>query len=144
MEFERELQRKLHTALQKNKGNVNNFKYKRQDRLKINSKIKFNTWKDIFGGMTIATNDIWAWEVNLIDYELSGLDYKGTYKISLYDHFGLDRPDVDDNNSHGFFFGKLAGFRAWFILQHLKRFAYKPFITVMDIENKFRGTITTP
>ena len=144
MEFERELQRKLHIALKKNKGNVNNFKSKRQARLKINSKIKFNTWKDIFGGMTIATHDIWAWEVNLIDYELSGLDYKGTYKISLYDHFGLDRPDVDDNNSSGFLFGKLAGFRAWFILQHLNRFAYKPFITVIDIENKFHGSITTP
>jgi hypothetical protein len=142
MEFERELQRKLHAALKKYRGNVHKINPKVVGD--IDSKIKFNTWKDILGGMTIATNDIWAWEVNLTDYELSGLDYTGTYKISLYDHFGLDRPDVDDNSPTGFLPGKLAGFRAWFILQHLKRFAYKPFITVMDIENKFRGTITTP
>ena len=142
MEFERELQRKLHVALKKYRGNAR--KLNPNTVGNMHSKIKFNTWKDTFGGMTIATNDIWAWEVNLIDYELSGVDYKGTYKISLYDHFGLDQPDVDDNNSHGFFFGKLAGFRAWFILQHLNRFAYKPFITVIDIENKFHGSITTP
>jgi uncharacterized protein (TIGR03034 family) len=142
MEFERELQRKLHAALKKYSGNARKLNPNTVGNMQ--SKIKFNTWKDTFGGMTIATNDIWAWEVNLTDYELSGVDYKGTYKISLYDHFGLDRPDVDDKNLHGFLFGKLAGFRAWFILQHLKRFAYKPFITVMDIENKFRGTITTP
>jgi len=55
----------------------------------------------------------------------------------LYDHFGLDEPDVDNSKSYDY----LAGFRAWFMLQHLKRFAYKPFLTVIELEYDFSGKL---
>ncbi|MFP1728971.1 DUF3289 family protein [Lonsdalea quercina] len=35
----------------------------------------------------------------------------------------------------------LLGFRSWFILQHMKQFGYKPFITVMDMDYPIKGTL---
>jgi hypothetical protein len=87
--------------------------------------------------MTIATNDIWAWSVDITEYDFDGINYKGKYTITLYDHFGLDEPDVNYSKRYG----NLSGFRAWFILQHLKRFAYKPFITVIKLTKPFAGSL---
>jgi len=45
----------------------------------------------------------------------------------------LDQPDVEK------VYVNLAGFRAWFVLQHYKEFngQYKPFVTMMEIDVPF-------
>lgn len=92
---------------------------------------------DRTGGLTIATNDIWAHEVSLIEYKRQGERYTAKYEIILWDHFGLDLPDMEK------LFNILpsAGeaFVTWFILQHLR--GYKPFLTKIRIERTFEGTI---
>ncbi|WP_264786857.1 DUF3289 family protein [Aeromonas caviae] len=40
------------------------------------------------------------------------------------------------------FTGSLAsGFRSWFVLQHYERFAYKPFLTVIELNYPFQGEL---
>ncbi len=88
---------------------------------------------NLVGGRTLALNDIWSTEVKLLKVETAEDDYTATYQITLYDHFGLDYPDM----TKFFYYG--AGFRAWFILQHVKGF--KPFITKMQFTQSFKGNI---
>lgn len=133
--FENEIRNKLSTTLRKLKGNI--FSIKPNIDFVLTKRIYFNTTGDIIGGLTIATNDIWAYDVEIVEYAFDGLSYTGKYRITLYDHFGLDEPDVDNSKNYGY----LAGFRSWFILQHLQRFAYKPFITVIKLESTFSGSL---
>jgi hypothetical protein len=87
----------------------------------------------IRGGLTIAVNDTMAFKVEIKSYDIdSSRKYSATCFVTIYDHFGLDRPDLEK------IFVELEGFRAWYILQHLR--GYKPFITVM--ENEFDITDT--
>jgi hypothetical protein len=58
------------------------------------------------------------------DFFSDGKKYQLKYKIILYDHFGLDIPDVES----GYYY--IEGFLAWFVLQHHR--SYKPFITKME------------
>ncbi|MEA1933764.1 MAG: DUF3289 family protein [Thermodesulfobacteriota bacterium] len=133
--FVNELNGKLKTVIAKYRGDIS--KVRPAFDVVMTQRIYFNTKRDILRGMTIATNDIWAWTVEVLEYHFDGVNYKGKYKITLYDHFGLDEPDVDYSKKYG----NLAGFRAWFILQHLDRFAYKPFITVIELEKPFSGSL---
>ena len=71
----------------------------------------------------------------MVSYTLSGTAYTGQFNVVLYDHFGLDQPDVEKK------YRFLAGFRAWFILQHLRRFSYKPFITRAEMTYDFEGSL---
>lgn len=96
---------------------------------------RFKYGKDGMGGMkglTIAINDIWAYEVTLVKYEEHNKKFNATYKVKLYDNFGLDEPDLEKKYYY------LLGFRAWFLLQHL--YNYKPFITVIEFEQTFKGS----
>lgn len=133
--FVKEFDSKLVKAIAFYKGDINKI-VPRAD-IAMESRLYFNTTGDIMGGLTIATNDIWAWTVEILNYQFDGLLYSGKYKLTLFDHFGLDEPDVDDSKKYG----NLAGFRAWFILQHLDRFAYKPFITEIEISRTFSGSL---
>lgn len=81
---------------------------------------------NLFEGRTLALNDIWATEVILKELQINGDDYIGKYQVILWDHFGLDKPDLEKFYYYG------NGFRAWFILQHLK--GYKPFLTKITFE----------
>ena len=126
---------KLKTVIVKYRGDIS--KVQPAFDITMTNRIYFNTKRDILTGMTIATNDIWAWTIKVVEYHFDGINYNGKYKITLYDHFGLDEPDVDYSKKYG----NLAGFRAWFILQHLDRFAYKPFITVVELEKPFSGSL---
>lgn len=95
---------------------------------------RFNTFKDTFlGGLTICMNDTWAYEVLIVDKSVINNKWSITYKIKLYDHFGLDLPDVEKKYKYG------AGFRAWFVLQHVRN--YKPFITKVEFDKKFELTL---
>ena len=103
----------------------------------------FSSAADILGGTTIAINDVWAGKAEITKYEKFGNFFKGTIRITLFDHFGLDAPDIgpDPTNGHIKPYGVLPGFRAWFILQHYDRFAFKPFVTVMEMDYPFSGEI---
>ena len=88
-----------------------------------------------FGGLTICINDTWAYEVTIIDYNTKdNINYSLSYSVTLYDHFGLDYPDLEVSSYYSLF-----GFRAWFILQHLRNF--KPFITKVEINKTIKGNI---
>ncbi|MFQ2189596.1 DUF3289 family protein [Aeromonas jandaei] len=41
----------------------------------------------------------------------------------------------------GQLYGLASGFRSWFVLQYYKRFAYKPFLTVIELSYPFQGEL---
>jgi hypothetical protein len=94
---------------------------------------QFQTNTDtFFSGLTIMINDTWAYEVYVSDFEsINENNHQIKLKIILYDHFGLDLPDVQNNLYYTF-----AGFRAWFVLQHLH--SYRPFITKIEFERTIK------
>lgn len=101
---------------------------------------RFNSYGDtFFGGLTFLINDVWAYSVELTNYKKkkigANIFYQGKFILHLFDHFGLDTPDVQKAYVYG------AGFRSWFILQHLNTMGYKPFITQVDLEHTFSGNI---
>lgn len=74
--------------------------------------------------MIIAVDDIFAYQVYVDDYKLhSHRVFSCKLRIIVYDHFGLDMADVEK-------FSFAAGFRAWYVLQHIR--GYKPFLTSME------------
>lgn len=94
--------------------------------------------KNVLGGRTIATNDVWAREVHLQSFCWTGeYEYKGTYEITFWDHFGLDKPDLEK------FFNIVPliweVFACWFLLQHC--YAKRPFITKISFVKEFSGSI---
>jgi hypothetical protein len=103
--------------------------------LEINERPHFNRTADkFFGGLTIAVNDTTAYDVMLLEYKKnSNGNYNAKIKITLYDHFGLDQPDLEKIYVH------LGGFRAWFILQHIR--GYKSFVTVIENTFEISGTL---
>lgn len=88
-------------------------------------------------------NDTWGNYVEVDNYSFDGKYFKGTLRFHIYDHFGLDKPDVLPKGMKNY--GDLAGFRAWFTLQHYDLFngKYRPFITQMNIEIPFEGQVVT-
>lgn len=107
---------------------------------------KFNTKADRYlgwlnGGLTMAINEVWAGKAEITQFERAGNVYRGNVKVTFYDHFGLDLPDVGPDPDTGQIkeYGGLVGFRSWFILQHLDRFGYKPFLTVVEMNYPIKG-----
>jgi len=95
----------------------------------------FHSWRDILGGLTITVNDTWGNLIEVRNYSVANNRFQGTLRFTFYDHFGLDRPDVEK------MYVNLAGFRAWFVLQHFQKFngIYKPFVAIMEVEVPFHG-----
>ncbi len=99
--------------------------------------------------MTIAVNDVWGYTIYVKDYILkSDGTFSGTLVFSMFDHFGLNEEDLHKGKIFTDFTLQtakrmLAGFRAWFFLQHYKGFEgkYKPFITRMNFEEIFTGEL---
>lgn len=104
------------------------------DSLTLIGNPHFNTKLDIIGGLTIAVNDVWAYDVNVVSYDRAGDNYQAQIRLNLYDHFGLDLPDVQNST-----YQKLAGFRAWYVLQHVR--GYKPFMVDMPVDFIIDGTV---
>lgn len=98
---------------------------------------KLSAVQDIFGGLAIAIHDIWGNYINIKNYFVKrdryGTTFTGKLELVIYDNFGLDVLDIEKK------YGYLGGFRSWFVLQHLKDYngAYKPFVTVIKIEQDF-------
>ncbi|OEK08575.1 hypothetical protein A8C32_03750 [Flavivirga aquatica] len=88
---------------------------------------------NLLEGRTLAINDIWATEVILKELRNKEENYTVKYQVTLWDNFGLDKPDMQKFFYHG------AGFRAWFVLQHI--YGYKPFVTKITFEKEFKGNI---
>ena len=64
-------------------------------------------------------------------------NYTAKYEVILWDHFGLDLPDLEKK----FNIIPLAKetFICWFILQHLR--GYKPFLTKIQFKKQFKGCL---
>lgn len=97
----------------------------------------FNTATDKIKGLTFCVNGLWGNEIIVKSYTCNGSSYSGTLTFTLYDHFGLNEPDIE---KYG---GIHEGFRDWYILQHFKDYngAYKPFVSKMSFDVSFSGTI---
>jgi hypothetical protein len=80
------------------------FNGKERERVKDFGSPAYTYKKDwnVLRGETIALNDIWATEVYLqtLVFEKGG-GIKGKYKVILWDHFGLDKPDLEKFYSLG-------------------------------------------
>ncbi|WP_118975042.1 DUF3289 family protein [Taibaiella koreensis] len=94
---------------------------------------------DKTGGLTIALNDIWATEVILTKLDYADGNYTAKYRVTLWDHFGLDKPDMEKIFNIIPSVGE--AFVCWFILQHLR--GYKPFLTKITFEKEFKGNINS-
>lgn len=90
-------------------------------------------------GLTIALNDIWSTEIILTDVKLDNdrMHYTAKYKVTLWDHFGLNKPDME--KIFNVIPSVQEAFACWFTLQHLK--GYKPFITKIVFEKEFKGIL---
>ena len=102
---------------------------------------KYNTLDDILGGLTMSINDTQGNDVQVLDYSVKEGKFQGTLRFHIYDHFGLDKKDV--SKGKGELYVKLAGFRAWYTLQHYDKFnkKYKPFKTEVVIDVPFEGEL---
>ena len=94
--------------------------------------------KNVIEGRTIALNDIWAREIHLQSFDwIDENRYKLSYKIILWDHFGLDKNDLEK------IFNVLPVswevFACWFLLQHC--YNYRPFITKAEFVKEFEGDV---
>jgi hypothetical protein len=93
--------------------------------------------RNMIEGIAIAVGDVWATEVVVTKYELDKRrkEYTVRYKVTLWDHFGLNIEDLVGKLPQ-----KFDGFKAWFVLQHFRGF--KPFITRIEFDKEFRGRYT--
>ena len=97
----------------------------------------YNTISDKINGLTITIDDTWGNTISISDYSIKNNHFKGTLHFYIYDHFGLDQPDVEK------IYVKLAGFRAWYVLQHYKEFnrKFKPYVTDIKFDIPFEGDL---
>ena len=91
----------------------------------------FNTVHDTLNGLRILVNDVWAYEVRVLRYRKMYTSLFIELEYTLYDHFGLDAPDIYKFDKEIFY--------VWFILQHFRGF--KPLITKMKINREFPMTV---
>lgn len=147
-QFADRLLKVVNQQIQKNKGVINPLSLQEwmtgyQPPLVLPA---FNTTADRYlgwlnGGLTMAINGVWAGKAEITQFEQAGNVYRGNVKVTFYDHFGLDLPDVGPDPDTGRIkeYGGLVGFRSWFILQHLDKFGYKPFLTVVEMNYPIKG-----
>lgn len=55
----------------------------------------YDKTEDLFNGLTICVDDTWGNQIEIVNYEFDGKNYKGTIRYKIYDHFGLDTKDVN-------------------------------------------------
>ncbi len=96
----------------------------------------YSSLADTFNGLMICVHDTWGYFVELTNYYSNGRTYQGTVHFTVYDHFGLDAPDIEK-------YDFIEGFNAWFVLQHYTgcNGAYTPFITLIAFDMPISGTI---
>jgi hypothetical protein len=114
------------------------------DAIKNTRRPVYNTTADKTNGLSVCINDTWGNYIEIKNYTCNGTTFSGTLRYTIYDHFGLDDPDV--TGGYGgltWLFGYTAQFSAWYVLQHYTsaNSQYKPFITYIETEVPFSGTI---
>lgn len=115
-------------------GNHNTLQADRKNKNKTFSRPIYNVNRT--EGLTIALNDIWATQIVIKELKNTNNTYKCKYEVILWDHFGLDLPDMEKIFNIIPSVGE--AFVTWFILQHLR--GYKPFVTKIKFEKEFEGT----
>ena len=132
--FVNQIRTELNLTLKKARGNLNMLAT--PGALTLTGRPHFSSNADKRSGLTIAINDTWAYDVYVDTYVLTGRCWQGEFRLVLWDHFGLDEPDVNSSRSYEL----LNGFRSWFILQHLDVLAYRPFMTKIELSGfRFEG-----
>ena len=133
--------------LKNNKGNIYDLEYNEENNASGQSIYNwvqkncnrpiFHETSDITGGLTICVNDTWGNTVEVTDYTFDGEHFSGNLHFCIYDNFELDKPDVEKT------YVELAGFRAWYVLQHYDQLggAYVPYISIMEFDVPFEGNI---
>lgn len=121
----------LNKQLKDASGNINKIQMPLIGKIS-SDRTKFNTLRDKLNGMTLAVDDTSAYEVYVDDYKLTAPNtFSCNLRIIVYDNYGLDAEDIAK-------YGTIAGFRAWYVLQHVR--GYKPFLTkmtcIIPIRNK--------
>ena len=94
----------------------------------------FYGYEDLLSGLKVTIDSFWGHKIEIVSYKKqSDGKYKVTLKYTFYDHYGLDKEDIEK------FGGKKIlsagkGFRAWYILQHYDKYKskYKPFVTYIE------------
>ena len=152
-----EVKRLLHKALRVVNGDIS--------RLSISNYIgqfnikrpMFSSFSDKLHGLTFALNDTWGFKVTLLNYRYDATTkkYWAKLKFDVFDHFGLDKDDVEKFGSmenvqkQAGEYASVAldsicqqaadGFGSWFILQYKR--GYKPFVTMMSKEIEIEGRL---
>lgn len=141
------VQRELQELLNEYEGDITSFLYEASTRDSNPLKIAlseagvfqpvFDETADNLNGLGMAVHSLWGNKIDVVSYVQTENTYTCTLRYTLYDHFGLNEADIEK-------FGILAGFRAWYILQHYEEYnqAYKPFLTLMEFEVTFTGNIS--
>ena len=93
---------------------------------------QFSDYYDALHGLKILTNDIWAYEVRVLEYYKNSNILSIDLQYNLYDHFGLDYPDIQKFDQEIFY--------AWFVLQHFR--GYKPLLTNIEIKRTYRMIVS--
>lgn len=109
----------------------------------------YDKTEDLFNGLTICVDDTWGNQIEIVNYEFDGKNYKGTIRYKIYDHFGLDTKDVNAFKIIPVLekkwakYGWIPGFASWFVLQRYENCEekYKPYVTYITIEEDFEGSI---
>ncbi|MEK3880750.1 DUF3289 family protein [Paenibacillus sp. FSL M7-0420] len=85
--------------------------------------------------LSLAIHAFHGQNITIKDFKNIGGQFSGKLVFHFYDHFGLDADDEINN----------PGFVDWFTLQHYERFngKYVPFITTIDCELEFSGSVKT-
>jgi hypothetical protein len=123
----------------------NDFVYEKKilsNHLKINPKITTQrkdipspVYSDKYGGLGIAVNDIWGYDIKITSYEqnFNKRTFSAQFDIEIFDHYGLNSEDIDPKIKGGWFGpANFEGFLCWFILQH--KCGYKPFYTILKMK----------
>jgi hypothetical protein len=95
------------------------------------------TYPDNFGGLGIAINDTWGYDITITRFQqdIQKRTFNAEFSIEIFDHYGLNSEDIDPKIKGGWYgSANFEGFLCWFILQH--KCGYKPFLTIMKINTK--------
>jgi hypothetical protein len=101
------------------------------------SDIPSPSYPDKYGGLGIAINDTWGFDIKITKFQQDSENKKfsAEFEIEIFDHYGLNSEDIDPKVKGGLMGpANIEGFLCWFVLQH--KCGYKPFLTIMKMKYK--------
>ncbi|MTK06694.1 MAG: DUF3289 family protein [Hungatella sp.] len=145
IQYKETIEKILKYELIKEKGEFNKLSMD-EIKLYIQNKADYPAYEkgDVFSGLFIAIHGMWGNNVILKSYKLKDKYYKGILRFEFFDHFGLGGEDMMNTKRRGgILIPDLAGMRAWFTLQHYKKFEgkFKPFTNYEIVEYEFEGDL---